>query len=229
MVPWPLLDDSVKNDSNRNLEAARYAILMRIGPALRHGLMGQMQGMQFLGELAVRQSKPGKDPKQVLETIAKMPAQSQAAIARCHSLALWLRSNATDVMDLATVMEECRQLLDVEFSLRGIRLLSDTPAGVLKVTRAPVAELLVGSLLAMADETVSAATLQVSAAATGADIEMSVTRTHDGATDLLLAPAYRALRWDDVQVLADAANARLSVAPDKVQMVVQTVEAGVAS
>jgi len=217
----------VNSESIANLEAARYAILMRIGPALRHGLMGQMQGMQFLGELAVRQSKPGKDPQQFLETIGKMPAQSQAAIARCHALALWLRSNATDVMELATVMEECRQLLDVECSLRGIRLLCSAPSASLVVPRAPVAELLVGCLLAMADETASAATLDVSATPQAGGIELRIVRTEDGATDLIPAPAYRALRWEDVRALAQAANAGLSIAPCSVQMIVQGVEAGV--
>lgn len=50
--------DSVADESLRSVESARYALLLRLAPALCHGLVGEMQALQFLADFSSANRNP---------------------------------------------------------------------------------------------------------------------------------------------------------------------------
>lgn len=206
------------HESLQRLEAARYALLMRMAPALRHGLMGQMQALQFLGELLLRHSRPGKDPADAAATLAKMPEQTKLAIARCHELTRWLHVSDKDFAPVDAIVADVRHLVDTEMSLRGIQVHDQCTGVDTRVARKSMTEVITAALLALADATPGAADFTLHASADHGEVEVAIVRSAERDADMPPAPAYRHLSWSDVQTLAEAGDLACGVVDDGVHI-----------
>src|SRR5437773_9990573 len=72
-------------------DAIRYAVLHRLAPGIRHTLMGELQAIQVLAELAPRQLQASADPAKVQDGLSHIIAQTRNTVGSCRSIGQWLR------------------------------------------------------------------------------------------------------------------------------------------
>jgi hypothetical protein len=211
-------------ESTLDAEAARYALLMRLGPSLRHGLMGQIQILQFLAEMALRQSKSGSNATQAAEAVGKMPSQVVVIRERCHALARWLRSDLDEIVSVDAVVEEVRAMLDVEFSLRERQLIVQCALAEVYAPREPLIEVLAAALLALSDESRQSGVFKVEGAMNDGYAVLLIS-SHLQPEDIVGPDApYRNLNWNDVTALARGGGIDLSVSAHCARITVQTTQ-----
>jgi signal transduction histidine kinase len=203
--PAPARDeDSVSAaDAEASVEAARYALFQRILPVLRHGLVGELQSVQFAVSLARRACERGKAPDATVEAIARIGDQANAAAGRGQAITDWLRPDPEATIAVGEAVHACLDLVGTEWSLRGIEVAANVPQPDLAVKSAAFRELLAAILVALGDAMPGAADVTLSARKRGDDVVVSVRgraapRDGDGARVSL----YRGLRWSDVAALA---------------------------
>lgn len=139
------------NMSRRDVDAIRFAVLRRLAPGLRHRVMGELQSLQFSGELAARLIDVGGEPTKLALAVRQVVPHAQAAAAACTALIEWLRADegATTAVDAA--LPELARLVGDDWVLRGIECSTDAHAGDAQVARIALREVVVTALLALTD------------------------------------------------------------------------------
>ncbi len=192
----------------RDADAVRYLILQKLASGLRHSVMGELQGIQFLAELGARLSATGADQSRLRDCVGKIPAAAGEAIATCQSIIEWLRPEEGASAALTDVVGQCVKLAGDDWRLRGIQATVELPgaAGQARVAKSAARELVAASLLAMTDLQPGPLDIEIVGALDGEAVELRIhgrisTRT---AHVLPPPPPRTALTWDDVVVLAAA-------------------------
>jgi len=212
------------------VEAARYALLRRLGPALRHDLVVHLQAVAMMAEVLSARLGRGAQPDDLPQTLARMHRLAREAVAGALQVASWLAPPEDDTVDLRQGLEECLGLVRSCLGFRGIRLLADLPDAGLPVSRDPLRFLLLSALLNLSDQGPpgSALHVQVQPETDGVLLQLTLEARDSLATPLtpatirpdddadahaegrknwrVLAPGedadYRPLGWSDVRVLA---------------------------
>jgi hypothetical protein len=163
---------------SRNADAIRYVVLRRLAPGMRHAMVGELQSMQFLGELGARLLRTGTDDPRLRDCLGKIPAAAGAAIATCNSMMEWLRPEEGGSAMLADVVAQCVALLSDEWRMRGFLTAVDLPdaAGRAPVPGAAARELVVASLLAVTDLHPGPQDVEVSGLLDGPAVELRLQR-----------------------------------------------------
>ncbi|NBQ89326.1 MAG: hypothetical protein EBU07_18060, partial [Betaproteobacteria bacterium] len=212
------------------VEAARYALLRRLGPALRHDLVVHLQAVAMMAEVLSARLGRGAQPDDLPQALARMHRLARDAVAGALQVASWLAPPEDDTVDLRQGLEECLGLVRSCLGFRGIRLLAELPDARLPVSRDQLRCLLLSALLHLSDQGSpgSALHVQVQPEPDGVLLQLTLEacdssatpatpatiRPDDGAgaqaqgggTWHVLAPGedadYRPLRWSDVRILA---------------------------
>ena len=192
-------------------EAARYALLRRMAPTLRHHLAGEFQPLGMMAALLERRLQQKADPASLVEQCSALGQLSRQAAAHCMALMSWVapRSNADVALDSGVV--ECVNMLATDLRFRGFVLSHAGDGQQLRVPAQPLRTVLPAAVLYLSDSADGPADLHVRIQAVGqqAIIEVSIT-----AADRPIEPApvveYRPLRWEDVCALAQAESMSLT-------------------
>jgi len=191
----------------RDADAVRYIILQKLASGLRHSVMGELQGIQFLAELGARLSATGADQSRLRDCVGKIPAAAGEAIATCQSIIEWLRPEEGASATLADVVGQCVKLAGDDWRLRGIRATVELPdaAGQARVAKGAARELVAASLLTMTDLQPGPLDIEIVGALDGETVELRIRGRISTRTVHVLPPPPRTeLAWDDVAVLAAA-------------------------
>ncbi len=242
--------DACGVDLTTEVEAARYALLRRLGPALRHDLVVHLQAVAMMAE--VLSARLGRDPQpdDLPQTLARMHRLARDAVAGALQVASWLAPPEDDTVDLRRGLEECFGLVRSCLGFRGIRLVAELPDAGLPVSRDQLRCLLLSALLHLSDQGGSGSTLlvQVQPETDGALLQLTLetrgspTRpasvTPEDAAGAAgegygswntLAPGedadYRPLRWSDVRVLAAGLPLLRHVNPTRIELRLPRAEA----
>ena len=197
--------DSGPIDPEAAVEAARYALFRRILPVLRHGLVGELQSVQFAVNLAKRSFDRGNRMSETQDAIGRISEQAHAAVGRGQALTDWLRPDQNATTTVGEAVHACLDLVGTEWSLRGIEVNASVPAANEVVKAAAFRELLASMLVAIGDAAPGAADVTLTVRKRGAYAMVSLRaraspRDGDGARVSL----YRDVRWTDVGALARA-------------------------
>jgi PAS domain S-box-containing protein len=192
-------------DAEATVEAARYALFRRILPVLRHGLVGELQSVQFAVSLARRTCERATGAGETIEAIARIGDQATAAVGRGQAITDWLRPDPAATITVGDAVHACLDLVGTEWSLRGIEVSGNVPQPELAVKSAAFREVLAAMLVALGDSMPGAADVTLNVRRRGTDAVVSLRaraapRDGDGARVSL----YRDLRWSDVAALAHA-------------------------
>lgn len=193
----------------RDADAIRYIVLRKLASGLRHTLMGELQSIQFLGELGTRLLASGSDESRMRDTVSKIPAAATEAISTCHSVIEWLRPEEGAISTLADVVGQCVKLAGDDWRMRATQATVEMPGtvGETKVFKAAARELVVTSLLALADERRGSLDIDVVAAPVDGGVELALrTRASSRVSPFAAAVVYHALERDDVALLAATHN-----------------------
>lgn len=164
-------------------EAARYALLRRLGPALRHDLVVHLQALAMMAEVLGARLERDPQDSRLPQQLGRMHLLARDAVAGALQVAGWLLPPEDDAIDLRDGLEESLGLVRSSLGFRGLQLQADLPEAGLAVSRDRLRHLLLGGLLHLSDLGGPAGTLRVQARAdaAGARLRLSLEAQERGA------------------------------------------------
>lgn len=192
-------------------EAARYALLRRLAPSMRHHLVVNLQPIGMIYEVMDRRLRAAEpDLAEVHDSAHKINSFARAALNSCLDVVTWLAPDEEAVITVADGVGECFGLLATSLTFRGYALRNEVSPLPGQVRRSAIRNVLTAALLHATDENPPPADLALAAEATGDDLALTLTlRRTDGEPGFSPEPGYRNLEWSDLQALAAAERVNL--------------------
>ncbi|MDB5742628.1 MAG: hypothetical protein JWR68_943 [Polaromonas sp.] len=206
--------------SEDQVEAARYAVLRRVAPCLRHDLVRPLQPIGLIyGVMHHKLSADEPDLKAVRAEAEKINAFAKAALEECMVVGTWLAPEQGIVARADAGIRECIGLLASMLHFCGFHVVNEVEDLPVQVQRDAVRMVLSAALLQFADSMTQPATLTVRAVVSGTEVilTLEVTEKSEGNVDCY-DDGYRKLSWRDVEALAAAENVALSREGERVMM-----------
>lgn len=209
--------------NERLAEAARYALMRRLLPAIRHNIAGTLQPIGMMSAMLERRIKAATpDLAQLGKSAQGLNTLSREAAAVSLNLMTWLAPKDNDLVAVNSAVEESLGLMATELSFRGFAVVNQTAEAVSMLPKGILRSVFTASLIALTDSTDSAASVVVSAEGETGNIRLTISLEPGGTPELAAMgsrmPIYRALQWADVQAIAEAEVVRLDYAADCVQL-----------
>lgn len=198
--------------SVQQIEAARYAVLRRLAPSLRHHMVRPLQPIGLIyGVLHHKLSADAPDLQAVRLEAGKINEFSKAALSECSNIGTWMAPEAGDLIDLASGVRESVGLLATMLHFCGFRLVNEVDDLPAQVQQDAVRMLLNAVLLEVTDGLNEPAILTLSATVheDTAVVVLQVSPNGEGGVDRY-DDSYRKLVWADVQALAFAEQVGLA-------------------
>lgn len=193
-------------------EAARYALLRRLAPSIRHHLVVNLQPIGMIYEVMDRRMRaPQPDLAQLHESAHKINGFARAALGSCLDVVTWLAPEEGAAVAVEEGVRECLGLLTTSLGFRGYALRDETGLQPRAVRRAAIRNVLTAALLHLTDELPPPGELVLEArpGATGIELLLAL-RPVEGDEVFHGEPGYRALEWPDLQALAAAESTTLA-------------------
>jgi hypothetical protein len=208
------------------VESARYALLRRLAGAMRHQLVMHLQPIGMVAEVMARRLRnPAPDLAQVHDGVHKISNFSKSAVDACLDVITWLAPDPAATLPVQDAVKECLELLRSNLSFRGFALRSEVKEQPQPVGRTAIRMLLSGALLALTDDIKAPADLVLTASVDEYEARLSIDVQPTQAD--MMAPGqlpYRALRWDEIQALADAEDVRIERTDGRVTLTFNVLE-----
>lgn len=208
-----------------NAEAARYGVLRRLAPALKHDMVVNLQAVAMMAEvLSARLEKGSPSPADFEASVTRMNRLARDAVMTCLKVATWISPSEDESVRLREGVDECVALLRSSFNFRGCSLANEVPETEFEVSRVALRHLVAASLLSLADAAGQpsdlVATAEISPGFAVLTIRCTPRPPEEGAgLDAIASePNYRALDWADVQALALAEGIELFRTQDQIVM-----------
>jgi hypothetical protein len=196
-VPHSLLGTSA--------DAARYGILRRLGPALKHDLVINLQGVSILAEIiSTRIEKGGGQAEGIQSDIDKMNRLARSAIGACLVVAGWMDTADDEGIAVHEGIRESIKLLENSLGFAGFSIRNETPESDLQVSRVVIRNLVSACLIILADtaDEPCALLVKTQVQAASATVRISRGESTPGAGVAGFELSARRVQWRDVQSLA---------------------------
>jgi hypothetical protein len=192
-------------------EAARYALLRRLAPSIRHHLVVNLQPIGMIYEVMERRLRaPEPDLAHVHESAGKINGFARAALNSCLDVVGWLAPDETVGTTVEDGVRECAGLLATSLSFRGFNLRNEVGPSTRQVRRSALRSLLSATLIHASDHFKPGSDLVLAVQPDEGVLALSVTaRSNEGGQGFASEPVYRKLEWRDLQALAAADGAQL--------------------
>jgi hypothetical protein len=193
-------------------EAARYALLRRLAPSMRHHLVVNLQPIGMIYEVLDRRLRaPEPDLSEVHESAHKINGFARAALNSCLDVVSWLAPDQDVSTTTAEGVRECLGLLATSLTFRGYTLRNEVGPIPGEVRRAAIRNVLTASLIHATDENPAPADLVLAAEQQRDALVLTLTlRPSAGEQGFSPEPVYRPLEWSDVEALAAAESVSVS-------------------
>ena len=192
------------------VEAARYALLRRLSPSIRHHLVVNLQPIGMIHEVMHRRLRtPEPDLDAIRESASKINGFARAALHSCIDIVSWIAPEADTTAQVTDTVRECVGLLTTSLSFRGYALRSEVGALEQEAPRAAVRQLLTATLLHCTDHTEPPAELvlraEVESREQGSRVLLTLLVRSGGPVQGFSAEqGYRPITWEDIHALAVA-------------------------
>src|SRR6185369_17477688 len=203
--PAPALPASIAT------EAARYALLRRLAPSIRHHLVVNLQPIGMIYEVMDRRlSAPEPDLGDLHNSAHKINGFARAALQSCLDVVGWLAPEEGAVTTVGDGVRECLSLLATSLTFRGYAVRNDAAAVEGEVGRSAMRNVATAAIIHLTDETRAPAELALSAQQRPAALVLTlVMRPTEGEKGFSTGTSYRNLTWADVEALASAESVQL--------------------
>src|SRR3569833_1941910 len=135
------------NRSRAGAEAARYGVLRRLGPALKHDMVVNLQAIAMMAEVMnARLDRGSPDPAEFHASVAKLNRLAREAVANCLKVAAWIEPGEDESVKLCDGIAECVGLLASNFNFRGFLVETRCSGSSFQVSRVVLRNLLIASL-----------------------------------------------------------------------------------
>ncbi|CAN5694910.1 hypothetical protein BH11PSE7_BH11PSE7_16310 [soil metagenome] len=185
-------------------EAARYALLRRLTPALRHHLIGALQPIGMLAAMLERRSQAAQpDMPGIQKKSADMAQLAREATASCVDLIGWIAPKTIDTISAQDGIKECLGVLETDLALRGFTAVNESEGETATTLRSAVRNVFSAALLALTDSVTGAYEVVLTAGTEDEHVVLGLTlKPRDGESMGIGNHTYRSLEWDDVLALA---------------------------
>jgi len=202
-------------------EAARYALLQRLAPALQHHMMGQFQSMGMIAAMMEKRLESNEpDMANIRKDCAALGSVSQTAINSIINLMTWIDPKPASTVTVDAGVKECVGLLATQFRFKGFAIVNEVPPIDLAVSNAGLRSVLSATLIVLSDRSQAPAELVIQARAVPGGVELSIgLRATDRSRKSLYSAPCRLMKWRDVEVLAAAEAVGLTHGADAAQLV----------
>lgn len=192
-------------------EAARYALLRRLAPSIRHNLVIHLQPIGMIYEVLDRRLRvPQPDLAHVQASAAKINSFARAALDSCLNVVTWLAPEEDAFTDSVDGTRECCALLATTLSFRGFTLRNQAQPLPGQVQLSAVRNVLTAALIQATDEASPPAELTITTASSPQGLQVLLqVRPGEGPSGADTTSAYRPLRWADVEALAASEQVEL--------------------
>jgi C4-dicarboxylate-specific signal transduction histidine kinase len=193
------------------VEAARYALLRRLAPSMRHHLVVNLQPIGMVYEIMDRRLRaPEPNLADVHDSAQKINSYAKAALASCLDVVTWLAPEESATLTATEGVRECLALVGTSFTFRGFTLRSEVDDEQGRVQRGAFRNVFTGALVCLSDSREPPAEIAVTARATSDGLQVVLElRDRNGEPGFATAQAYRPLTWTDVEALARADGVKL--------------------
>lgn len=205
------LPTAAESVNDRLAEAARYAVLRRVLPVLRHEVAGSMQPVRMLLmvlERRVQTTDP--DLAAITKSVMSLSALTKKATADCMGALGWIDSSQDRHVSLHDSVDEAAKLLALALSVNPLALVNGVADGSATAPQSFFRSVFMGALLAFSDQHVAGGTLEVTfqnAAANNqhlGQLQLRMRPTDANkpppCADMVREP--RMIGWPDVQAMA---------------------------
>lgn len=211
-------------------DAARYSILRRLAPALKHDMVVNLQAVAMMAEvLNARLERGLQNPAELHRSVSGINRLARDAVMTCLDVAAWIEPGELEGIRLREGVEECVALLAGNFNFRGFGIDNQVADVDFEVSREALRNLLSASLIALTDAATAPAEVLVRAEVSAGCAVLTV-RCEAKASNPDMMPfevSYRELDWADVQALAMAESVELFRTADQIVMrIPRTVATG---
>lgn len=210
--------------NDRLAEAARYAVLNRLMPVLRHDVAGAMQSPRMLlMVLDKRLQAADPDLPAIAKNVASINTLTKQATADCMEALSWVASSEDIRVSLRSHVDKTIALLAMELNVNGLTLVNGV-ADEASASQSFLRSVFMGAVLAFCDQHTEGGTLGVTFEPAAEGSEMSAqlhlrmqTQTQTEMTILTADHAaprsaasqdvvrkYRMIGWPDVQAMAQS-------------------------
>jgi hypothetical protein len=208
------------SDTSFQAEAARYALLRRLAPAIRHHLVGELQPIGMIATMLDRRlQSDAPNLTHLRENSAALGQLSRTAASTSMNLMSWLAPKNAAVTPLDSGVLDCLSLLTTEFRFRGLAIVNDVTALPVQLNLMALRSVLPAALLALSDQQAGPADLVLTAHVVDAGVVLSIRRRPvERSAESPPSNDYRALTWDDVAALAQAESVGFTPSADAVEL-----------
>ncbi|MEZ7847962.1 MAG: hypothetical protein QMB14_10245 [Polaromonas sp.] len=208
------------SDTSFQAEAARYALLRRLAPAIRHHLVGELQPIGMIATMLDRRlQSDAPNLTHLRENSAALGQLSRTAASTSMNLMSWLAPKNAAVTPLDSGVLDCLSLLTTEFRFRGLAIVNDVTALPVQLNLMALRSVLPAALLALSDQQAGPADLVLTAHVIDAGVVLSIRRRPaERSAESPPSNDYRALTWDDVAALAQAESVGFTPSADAVEL-----------
>ena len=192
-------------------EAARYALLRRLAPAMRHHLVVPLQPIGMVYEIMERRMRaPDPNLAEIHEGAQKINSYAREALASCLDVITWIAPEQVVRVTAAAGLAECLALVQTSFTFRGFALRDELGEVAGEVSRSAFRNVVTGALVFASDNHSPPAQITITGEAQPESLAMTLTLSPgEGEPGFSTAPNYRPLVWSDVEVLAAAEGAQV--------------------
>jgi hypothetical protein len=207
----------------RLAEAARYALMRRLLPAIRHNLAGSLQPVGMMSAMLERRiGSAMPDMAQLAKNSQALTTLSREAAATSLNLMTWLAPRDNEPVAVDSAVDESLGLMGTELSFRGFALDNQAAGSPAKLPKGMLRSVFTASLIALTDSVEQPASVVVTVEGEAPDIRLRIALQLAGPSETASSgnrlPVYRSLKWDDVQAIADAEGVVVDHAADFVQL-----------
>jgi hypothetical protein len=197
---------SASSAADAAVESARYALLRRLAPSMRHHLVVNLQPIGMVYEIMDRRLRaPEPNLADVHDGAQKINGYARAALASCIDIVTWLAPEEDARTTAEEGVRECLALVATSFTFRGFALRNEVGGVTGEVARAAFRNVVIGALVYLSDEQAPPAEIVLSARAAPDGLEMTLAaKPAAGEAGFAPPPVYRPITWQDVEALAQA-------------------------
>jgi hypothetical protein len=209
-------------------EAARYALLRRLAPSMRHHLVVNLQPIGMVYEIMDRRLR-AQQPNlaDIQDGAQKINSYARAALTSCLDVVTWLAPEDGARTTAADGVRECVALVGTSFTFRGCALRNEVGDAAGQVSRAAFRNVVTGALLHLSDEYKPPAEIVIEAQSQQTGLEVLLTvRESRGDQGFATAPAYRPITASDLQALAEPDGVQLQREGPKLRITLPWMRAG---
>ncbi|MDQ3271417.1 MAG: hypothetical protein M3Q12_04505 [Pseudomonadota bacterium] len=207
-------------------ESARYALLRRIAPTLRHHLAGAMQPIGMVSAIMDRRLQAEQPDLKVLRDNSKsISTLARSATSASMNLITWVAPRENGVITIHDGVEECVGMLSTDLAFRGFTVANNIAPSDIATSVFALRSVFTGALIALTDAALTPASIVISSEVAGGQTRVAISvSSAPGAAAADDPRPYRKLRWTDVQALANAEQVDLTHTTDRVDMYFKAAE-----